>query len=330
MSRSRRPERTPFERAVIWLHFLRVVPDDHTKFNNSIEELARQYKSLVSDHNLSDWHLIYCARMVRADNSQLPEDESLMKIIHGDVIRTGKPICFLHPQVDPNVCDEHPDDALSAFSEHMRRLERALYIFGKVNLTISYMQGFNELIVPIYYVMNKGLDVDLDTCEAISFFTLQRLITSTGLGELYNVHTNGKVAFEKMDEFESILQQHLPKVASHLQMLEVPPMQYAYRWLSLLFGQEYDIPNLVGLWDALMEKGSNLMDFAYYIGVSQIEDLADQLLATKEVSEILSILHKRPDIVGIAKMIERAEAMWNEDRGRRQSERGGKHGKGKK
>ena len=49
------------------------------------------------------------------------------------------------------------------------------------------------------------MDASIHSEEAMAFFTLQRLITATSLGEMYNVREDGKVAFQKMDEFEELV-----------------------------------------------------------------------------------------------------------------------------
>lgn len=304
------PEKNFFERVVIWLHFLRVVPDDHTKFDKAISDLTENYRALVNDHGLTNWHLIYCSRSSRMDPKEMPEDADLMRAIHEDVIRTVKPIVFLR-------CDEtdtaHPDDVLGPFNGHMRRLERILYIFAKCNLSIRYMQGFNELVVPIYYVLTQGMTTDLDSEEAMAFFTLQRLITATSLGEMYNVREDGKVAFQKMDEFEALLSKHLPELAEDLRKFEIPPMQYAYRWLILLFGQEYDLPNLILVWDEMIDHGSELMDFAYYVGIAQLMELQDDVLHAEDQSAKLQRLQGcRLDAV--PRVLNNARRMWDEDR----------------
>ena len=39
---------------------------------------------------------------------------------------------------------------INFYAVHLRRLERILYVMGTANKTISYMQGFNEIIIPFY------------------------------------------------------------------------------------------------------------------------------------------------------------------------------------
>jgi len=42
-----------------------------------------------------------------------------------------------------------PDDEVDL---HWEAIERLLFIYAKLNPAISYVQGMNELIAPIYYV----------------------------------------------------------------------------------------------------------------------------------------------------------------------------------
>ena len=74
-------------------------------------------------------------------------DEELMRMIHGDIIRTTTPLASLPPNPIPE--DTSP---LGSIAQYLRILERILFIFARLNPGIGYVQGFNELILPIYIV----------------------------------------------------------------------------------------------------------------------------------------------------------------------------------
>ena len=307
------------QRAIIWLQFLRVVPKDLEEFNASVEDMGKQYKEIVNDLGVADWHRIYCPKTRQLRQEDLPSNGKLMLEVHNDVIRTGRQILFLPATGEPP--DAEPSDPYSAFSEQIRRIERVLYVFGVTNASIKYMQGFNELIMPLYYVATKGLKADLDTCEAVSFFALQRLITATGVSELYDMKdAKAAVVLAKMNEFENLLKKHLPELAKDLQERGIIPIQYAYRWFTLLFGQEYDIPSLLILWDEMIMHKADIMEFAYYIGISQMKILEENILGTTILSQKLEQLQKfRIDSVG--EVIQMAKDMWDEDNKAKQKQK---------
>lgn len=296
------------QRALTWLQSLHVVSDDPQTFQVSIDNMAKQYGEILVDLGVAEWHRIYCPKTKQLQEKDLPSDAKLMQEVHTDVIRTGRQIYFLAPSGEPP--DADASDPTSAFSEHIRRIERALYVFGVTNASISYMQGFNELIMPLYYVATKGIAADLDTCEAVSFFALQRLITATGVGELYNMkERQANVVLTKMCEFEHLLREHLPRLAEDLQSHGISPMHYAYRWFTLLFGQEYDIPSLLVLWDEMMSHKADIMEFAYYIGIAQLKVLEVDILGTDVLSKKMELLQKFR-IDSVRRVIEDAKTMW--------------------
>jgi hypothetical protein len=81
-------------------------------------------------------------------------EDHLMWSIHTDIIPTGRHIFFLPPGEAPK---DAPEDVLSLFQVHMRRVERFLYIFGLNNAYLPYLQGFNELAVVLFFVNTAAI-----------------------------------------------------------------------------------------------------------------------------------------------------------------------------
>eukprot|EP00959_Pyramimonas_sp_CCMP1952_P115831 2421829-Pyramimonas_sp.AAC.1 len=68
-----------------------------------------------------------------------------MEQIERDVVRT-------HPDI-PFFNGEHENTP-----QHREDLKRALLIFAKLNPGIKYVQGFNELLAPLYYIFKTDPD----------------------------------------------------------------------------------------------------------------------------------------------------------------------------
>lgn len=298
------------ERVRSWLTFLRLGLSDEN-WDETVEVMKKDYFALVSDVKLQKWHEIYVPKQDKLNLIGYEHlNEKHIMLIHADMIRTGRKIFFLTPLQEPQ--GAKADDALSAFNEHVRRVERMLYCFAVINITVSYMQGFNELIMPLYYVITTGLDADLDTCEAICFFAFQRLIIATGVHELYSVNDQAIVVFQKLEEFDALLARHRPALARDLKMNNVNSMQYCYRWFTLLFGQEYDLPILLQIWDRLFTHKSEIMDYAYYVGIAQLMEIENSLLEAPNMTVKLELL-QRLNIDAITRMLHNADVMWDKD-----------------
>lgn len=135
---------------------------------------------------------------------------------------------------------------------HWEVVERILFLYAKLNPGIGYIQGMNEIIGPIYFIMASDPSLEFrEHAEADSFFCFSEL-----MGEM-------KDCFIKtLDESESgikSLMQRLSKILertdhavwSRLRDQDLHLQYYGFRWLTLLLSQEFPLPDVVRIWDAI-------------------------------------------------------------------------------
>lgn len=114
---------------------------------------------------------------------------------------------------------------------------------------------------------------------------------------------------------------------SHLVELGVEPQYFALRWLRVLFGREFNLEELLKIWDEVFEyPNDTCMDlkaadhgfwifcsdrgaFVASFGVSMILHLRPALLATENVTVCLQKLLNFPKNVDIKKLIEKARSL---------------------
>jgi hypothetical protein len=106
----------------------------------------------VREYGLERWHKRNIPQQIPLDAFEL-DDNALMGIVHADVIRTGRTIFFLPARPIPMDDESYGADHMYQWGQHCRRLERILYVFARLNRGLGYMQGFNQLIVPFYYIL---------------------------------------------------------------------------------------------------------------------------------------------------------------------------------
>ncbi|KAG0740211.1 hypothetical protein G6F57_004860 [Rhizopus arrhizus] len=155
-----------------------------------------------------------------------------------------------------------PDDDDDAY--HWQVIQRILFIYAKLNPGVGYVQGMNELLAPIYYVF-AAADSD-DGAEADAFFVFTILMsnfrdhfvrsldsdTSTG------IHATMKRLGQRLAWFDQALFQDLSQK-------DVKEQYYAFRWITVLYSQEWNLPDVIRLWDSILaEEGQFefLLDFA--------------------------------------------------------------------
>ena len=54
-----------------------------------------------------------------------------------------------------------------------------------------------------------------------------------------------------LKEFTNQLENTLPEIYNCLNNMQIHPEFYAYRWILLLFSQEFNMADIIFLWDSL-------------------------------------------------------------------------------
>ena len=260
------------DRCAAWLCLFHIFPADPNEWPHVKDEIYNSYKDYVELFKISNWTEKRFRANVQKTEFDLDMNEK-MHIIHGDICRTGRHIFFLPPD-DVKEDDPCESELLAPFAKNMRKLERILYIIACCNPTISYMQGFNELLPPLYFVASQGgalFDNDEFMIEAFAFKFLQQLLMSTDIQELYTTADKSSLIMHKLRRFDEIFQRHAPDLYSITKKLELQPLLYCYRWFTLLYAQDYELPTLLIVWDSLFAHFDDLIEFAFYFGVATIK-----------------------------------------------------------
>jgi hypothetical protein len=144
---------------------------------------------------------------------------------------------------------------------HADVLERILYIYSKLNKDVSYVQGMNELLAPIYYCysMDNSLD-DLDNevkcnyVEADSFWCFSLLMNDIKSTFITSKDNDKDGIFAKMLILDKIIEKLDKNVHKLLKDKQIEIEHFAFRWINLLFGQEFIMPDLLRLWDTFFSE----------------------------------------------------------------------------
>jgi TBC1 domain family protein 5 len=99
---------------------------------------------------------------------------------------------------------------------------------------------------------------------------------------------------------------------NHLLKLEIPLALFGIRWLRLLFGREFNLLDLLILWDAIFGVGNNL-EFTYYIVVAMLIHIRDRLLSN-DYTTCLTLLMRYPTNADVSLIIRHALYMCTPDK----------------
>jgi hypothetical protein len=304
---------TPSEdRAMAWLVLLRIFPEHCREWRDKKREMVENYRGYTESFEIADWHTKSIPNSVISKELFKLPDNSLMDIIHKDIIRTAKHIFMLPPAP----LDEEEDDGTSLFiyTIHLRRLERILYVLGTLNKTISYMQGFNELVMPFYTVMYSAKSLfnnDEFEVEAIVFNCIFQLLAQTNVIELFMTMNQSEILLARLSLFTDVLDRHLPDVSARLKELDITPLLYAFKWFSLLFCQNHEMPVIHEIWDALLSHFDRLVDYAFYIGAAKMKVVESSLL-NQNFTETLYVL-QNIEVYDIYTVLRIAHEWWEQD-----------------
>ncbi|KAI9247500.1 rab-GTPase-TBC domain-containing protein [Phascolomyces articulosus] len=209
-------------------------------------------------------------------------------------IRNMKPICphvtnrrTLFKRIshlnNENIRDATPEEVarqahavdLNAQDYHWEAIERILFIYAKLNPGVGYVQGMNELLAPIYYVFAKDEHPEAQAyAEADAFFVFTILMSDVrdhfvrSLDQ--DASTGINATMQRMSQRLAWVDKPLWR---DLRRKDIKEQYYAFRWITVLCSQEWDLPSVIRLWDSILaDRGSQeglaetrfefLLDFA--------------------------------------------------------------------
>ncbi|KAI8599119.1 rab-GTPase-TBC domain-containing protein [Dissophora ornata] len=177
-----------------------------------------------------------------------------------------------------NSChDELPQDL------HWEAIERILFIYAKLNPGVGYVQGMNEILGPLYYLLaNDPDEVSRAHAEAESFWLFHLLMAhfrdhfvrsldrdrTSGIGS-----TIARMNF-RLRQFDEHLWQNLEDKA-------IAPEYYSFRWLTVLCTQEFEVPDVWRIWDSVLADTGGVekdYDFLLDFGCAMVCHLRIDLL----------------------------------------------------
>jgi Rab-GTPase-TBC domain len=228
--------------------------------------------------------------------NDLVENVLLLDEIHKDVIRTHPDLAFF---LDPYQ---------NVGKRRYAALERILFVWSKYNKGVRYVQGMNEIVGILYYVVANDLNDEWAIwAEADTYWLLNSL-----LGDMRDVFISG---FDEHDTgiqgrlmaMQALLHRHDPEVAEHLQDLGIEISFYAIRWWTTLLCREFLLPDTIRLWDSMFAS-THKDNFLRYICVTMVMSLRDRLLKG-DFTTCLQLLHSFPP-TSIEYLLQASRALW--------------------
>ena len=177
---------------------------------------------------------------------------------------------------------------------HVEVMKRILFIYTYLCQDISYHQGMNELLAPLFYCFTYDKTYEDETeenIEADSYWCFHYLMSKVSLSF---VSGKNRGLDAKSYIFEVCLKYVDEDIYNKLVELNIRSEYYCYKWFILLFSQEFEINSLLKLWD-LIFSNDDFYYYVVYIGIA-IMVMKKNIIVNGEMVDIMQTLQNFEDI----------------------------------
>lgn len=179
---------------------------------------------------------------------------------------------------------------------HWEVVERILFIYAKLNPGLSYVQGMNEILGPIYYTLASDSDQDCrEFAEADSFFLFTCLMGEIRDFFIKTLDDSACGILSQMAKLTSLLEKMDNALAEHLVQQQIKPQFFAFRWITLLLSQEFHLPDVLRIWDSLFSD-PNRFDFLIFLCCAMLMSVRKDVLLNDFPSNMKLLQRIEPKI----------------------------------
>ncbi|KAK9835253.1 hypothetical protein WJX84_005521 [Apatococcus fuscideae] len=279
-------------RALAWKILLGYLPPDRKNWDRLLARKRSEYANFCKDLIIDPGR-----------GSELPTtDDHPLSQNTSSVWNAYFKDAEMHEQIERDVMRTHPDMHFFSGSDgaavtHRKEMIRALFIFAKLNPGLTYIQGMNELLAPLYYTFSTDIDHDAGKhAEADAFYCFIDLISEfrdNFCQSLDNSHLGIKATMGRLTDALRAADQEL---WLHIDIKnKVNPQFFAFRWITLLLTQEFPFPDAVRLWDTLLSDPAGRTECLLQLCIAMLMNIRNELLEG-DFSQNLKMLQRYPPV----------------------------------
>ncbi len=329
------PDEIPILRSIVWKINLGYLSIDNEQWENILKSKRTSYfyykeaikKKLLEEYKLYENY----EKMKKEEKDELDKKSNklLLEQICKDVNRTHNQMDFFFKLTDDtnklsqkeliDLMDNRRNCSMKDIKDiykiniketHADVIIRILIIYSIFSPDISYVQGMNEILAPIYYTFSfdkqYGVEENIENIEADVFWTFDSLMSK--IKDSFNRekdHEDMGVS-GKVERLKKMLYLVDIQLYEHFEKYNVEYYTFAYRWFILFFSQEFLMIDILRLWDYLFAHDDKYLN-CYFVSLAVLELKKDDLLVS-DLSGILSNLKSLKnlnieDIIAFAKNI---------------------------
>ena len=300
------PDDLPILRAYIWKIILGYLPIDSNEWDNTLlqkRNAYQTYKKYIKE------------KLIKEIDTKEYKSKEILEQILKDVYRTKIQLSFFFQPTNKlknfskeeilNIIQKRKNWDFTKIEDtyqydnfenetHADVLTRILFTYSSIIKDISYHQGMNELLAPIYYcysydklyIEEKEIDIEAD-----SFWSFYYLMNSIKT----NFDSNQEGLFFKSEILGKCLEIVDNKIYMSLKNKNIQNELFCFRWFILLFSQEFEIGDVIRLWDLIFSH-ENKNYFVFFICLGIIV-LNKNIIINGEMADILQCFQDFNDIL---------------------------------
>ena len=300
------PDDLPILRAFVWKINLGYLPLDISEWDSTLKKKREEYK-------------IYKKFIKEKLTNELDKKEytskDILEQIIKDVYRTNTQFSFFFQPTDKNK-NFNKEEILNIYNKrknwdfsnieevykydnfenetHTDVLKRILFTYSCIIQDVSYHQGMNEILAPIYYSFSYDklyLEENEEDIEADSFWSFYLLLH----GIKNNFEEDQEGLLYKSDVLTECLKIVDEEIYNKLSEKNVKCEFFCLRWFIVLFGQEFDMGDVLRIWDFVFTC-ENKNYLLFYVCLAVIT-LRKNTIINGEMNEILQGFQNLRDLM---------------------------------
>jgi len=169
----------------------------------------------------------------------------------------------------------------------------------------------NEILGPLYYIFASDPDPDFrENAESDTFFCFTNVMSEIRDNFCKTLDKSPIGITGLMNKLNSLLRSKDPELWQDFENKSLNPQFYSFRWLTLLLSQEFELPDVLRLWDSLFADPVRF-EFLLYVCCAMLVCLRENLL-DGSFADNLKLLQSYP-LQDIHCILRKAEEVQDEN-----------------
>ena len=329
------PDDIPSLRSLIWKILLNTLTLNESEWESTLEKGREKYNKLKEIYNQ---RLKIIKKHKKNDHPLSLEKNSnwnkyfieynLLEDIQKDIRRTRTHMSFFFmPCVsnsNNNITNEQISNAAletkkdrsqyklnsKTFESNADVMARILFIYGLCHPEVKYVQGMNEILAPIFYCFsNDKNEISIKNLEADSYISFENFMETIKDIFIKKLDNTEKGITTRLQKFSTLIRMLDYRISDQLIKNKIEMEFFAFRWLTLFFTQDFEIPDVLRLWDSILSE-DDVFDFMNMIMLALLRNKTEGIL-NNEFAGIMSVLQNF-DNINVDRLIRDAVIVRND------------------